>query len=67
MKPAESQIQRMQLDLASDPRPPREKLRTQLVLMRESLIERLTSKITGGDLALLGSVGAALAALDQPD
>jgi hypothetical protein len=61
MKPAESQI------LASDPRPPREKLRTQLVLMRESLIARLATQINGGDLALLGSVGAALAALDQPD
>jgi hypothetical protein len=30
------------------------------------LIERLASKIDGGDLILLGSVGAALAALDQP-
>jgi hypothetical protein len=35
--------------------------------MRERLIEQLATKVNGGDLALLGSVGAALAALDQPN
>jgi hypothetical protein len=57
----------MQIAPNGDALPPRERLRTQLVEMREMLIERLATKIEGGDLALLGSVGAALAALDQPD
>jgi hypothetical protein len=40
-------------------------LRGRLVDMRVKLIERLVKRIDGGDLALYGSVGAALAALDR--
>ena len=40
-------------------------LRERLVFMRTDLVERLTKEgIDGGMLALLGSVGAAIAALD---
>jgi hypothetical protein len=46
---------------ADDP----DRLRAQLLDMRLGLIERLTERVTGGDLALLGSVGAALAAVDD--
>jgi len=40
-------------------------LREQLADMRAALIERLVSRIDGGSLALLGSVGGALDALDH--
>jgi hypothetical protein len=39
-------------------------LRGRLVDMRAALVERLAKRMDGGDLALLGSVGAALATLD---
>ena len=42
-----------------------DQLRARLVEMRAQLIGRLCSRLDGGDLALLGSVGAALAALDH--
>jgi hypothetical protein len=53
MKDPGLEMQRMQVALKRDPSPPRERLRTQLVAMREMLIERLATKIEGGDLALL--------------
>jgi hypothetical protein len=40
-------------------------LRAQLEDMRAALIERLVCRIDGGSLALLGSVGGALDALDR--
>jgi hypothetical protein len=40
-------------------------LRAQLFDMRAALIEKLGQRIDGGALALLGSVGAAIAALDD--
>jgi hypothetical protein len=39
-------------------------LRDQLVALRTALVERLVQRIDGGDIALLGSVGAAIATLD---
>jgi hypothetical protein len=44
-------------------------LRERLIEMREALVEGLAAKphIDGGMLALLGSVGAALAAIDATD
>ena len=39
-------------------------LRARLLYMRVTLVERLADRIEGGDLALLASVGGALAALD---
>jgi CspA family cold shock protein len=39
-------------------------LRERLVAMRDSLVGQLVERIDGGALALLGSVGMALAALD---
>jgi hypothetical protein len=39
-------------------------LHTQLVDMRLSLVERLAERMDGGQLALLGSVGGALAAVE---
>jgi hypothetical protein len=45
------------------PQSPRGQLRGRLHEMRELLIDRLAEQITGGELALLGNVGAALAAL----
>jgi hypothetical protein len=39
-------------------------LRERLVAMRLDLTERLAARIDGGVMALLGSVGAAIAALD---
>ena len=39
-------------------------LRQRLVAMRADLVERLAARIDGGVMALLGSVGAAIAALD---
>ena len=49
------------------PQSPRDQLRDRLVEMREQLIDRLAEQITGGDLALLGNVGTALAALGPVD
>jgi hypothetical protein len=49
------------------PQSPRELLRTRLLEMRETLIDRLATQITGGDLTLLSSVGAALATLDRDE
>jgi hypothetical protein len=43
------------------------RLREQLVDMRAALIEQLAGRIEGGSLALLSSVGGALAAIDQMD
>jgi len=43
----------------------RDQLRAQLIDRREQLINRLAVNLNGQDLALLGSVGAALAALDD--
>jgi hypothetical protein len=40
------------------------RLREQLVDMRAALIEQLAGRIEGGSLALLASVGGALAAMD---
>jgi hypothetical protein len=40
-------------------------LRERLVAMRGRLVDSLAQKISGGDLALLGSVAGAIAALDQ--
>ena len=40
-------------------------LRERLITMRAELVERLSAQIDGGLLALLGSVGAELAALDN--
>jgi hypothetical protein len=42
-----------------------DRLRADLVKMRDGLIDRLARKIDGDDLALLGTVGSALVALDQ--
>ena len=42
-----------------------DRLRDRLRDMRDGLIERLAQRIDGGDLALLGSVGAALRAVDD--
>ena len=39
-------------------------LRDQLVALRTALVGRLVLRIDGGDIALLGSVGAAIATLD---
>jgi hypothetical protein len=39
-------------------------LRKQLSALRTALVERLVQRIDGGDIALLGSVGAAIATLD---
>jgi hypothetical protein len=39
-------------------------LRERLIVMRADLVEQLAAQIDGGVLALLGSVGAALVALD---
>ena len=39
-------------------------LEARLVSMRNGLIARLVERVNGGDLALLGSVGVALMALD---
>jgi hypothetical protein len=39
-------------------------LRQRLITMRAELVEQLSAQIDGGVLALLGSVGAAIAALD---
>jgi hypothetical protein len=39
-------------------------LRDQLVDMRAALVERLAERIDGGQLALLGSVGGALAEVE---
>ena len=39
-------------------------LRERLVAMREDLVGRLVARLDGGQLALLGSVGAAIAAVD---
>ena len=39
-------------------------LRTQLVHMRNELVERLARRMDGSQLALLGSVGSALEAVD---
>ena len=39
-------------------------LRERLVAMREDLVGRLVARIDGGEMALLGSVGAAIAAVD---
>jgi hypothetical protein len=39
-------------------------LREKLVEMRADLVEQLAAQIDGGVLALLGSVGAAIVALD---
>jgi hypothetical protein len=52
----------MQIKPNSDVPSQREQLRIELTLIREQLIERLAVKMNGGDLALLGSVGAALTA-----
>jgi len=43
----------------------RDQLRAQLIERREQLINRLAVNLNGQDLALLGSVGAALAAIDD--
>jgi hypothetical protein len=46
-------------------------LRERLFAMREDLVGRLVARIDGGEMALLGSVGAAIAAVDamrqEPD
>ena len=50
-----------------DPEAPersRETVRHTLADMREMLVERLGRRIEGGDLALLGSVNGAIAAID---
>ncbi len=39
-------------------------LRTRLEHMRDELLGRLSIKVDGGDLALLGNIGAALAQVD---
>jgi hypothetical protein len=39
-------------------------LRDQLVALRAALAGRLVQRIDGGDIALLGSIGAAIATLD---
>jgi hypothetical protein len=39
-------------------------LRDQLVALRTALVGRLVQRIDGGDIALLGSGGAAIATLD---
>jgi hypothetical protein len=39
-------------------------LRERLIAMRADLVEQLAAQIDGGVMTLLGSVGAALAALD---
>ena len=43
----------------------RDQLRAQLIERREQLINRLAVNLNGQDLALLGTVGAALATLDD--
>jgi hypothetical protein len=40
------------------------RVREQLIQMRSALLEQLAGQIEGGSLALLASVGGALAALD---
>jgi hypothetical protein len=42
-----------------------DRLRNQLIDMRDGLVERLSTRIDGGDLALLSSVGGALRAVDD--
>lgn len=44
--------------------PERNDLRERLIAMRNSLLCQLVERIDGGALALLGSVGMALVALD---
>ena len=39
-------------------------LRERLVTMRQDLVGRLVARMDGGEMALLGSVGAAIAAVD---
>jgi hypothetical protein len=39
-------------------------LRERLVTMRADLVGRLVARMDGGEMALLGSVGAAIAAVD---
>lgn len=39
-------------------------LRAKLIVVREDLVGRLVARIDGGEIALLGSVGAAIAAVD---
>jgi hypothetical protein len=51
----------MDSEVETVPQSPRDQLRDRLLEMREQLIDRLAAKINGGDLALLGSVAAALA------
>jgi hypothetical protein len=55
----------MDNEIETVPQSPRDQLRDRLVEMREQLIDRLATQITGGDLGLLASVAAALAALDH--
>ena len=47
------------------PQSPRDHLRDRLLEMREQLIDRLATQITGGDLALIANVAAAIATLDH--
>ena len=47
------------------PQSPRDQLRGRLLEMRQQLIDRFAEQITGGDLALLANVGAAISALDH--
>ena len=51
----------------SVPSPRASDARVQLVAMRAGLIARLEQRIEGGDLALLGSVHAAIAAIDAAE
>jgi hypothetical protein len=39
-------------------------LREKLVALRQNLVGRLAASLDGGEIALLGSVGAAIAAVD---
>jgi hypothetical protein len=39
-------------------------LREKLVALRQDLVGRLAASLDGGEIALLGSVGAAIAAVD---
>jgi hypothetical protein len=39
-------------------------LRAKLIAMRADLVGRLVARLDGGEMALLGSVGAAIAAVD---
>ena len=39
-------------------------LREKLVGLRDELVDRLAANLDGGEIALLGSVGAAIAAVD---